>query len=301
MKTNAIQSSSPIAPTELIITENGAIYHLNLRPDQIAPNVIVVGDQGRVDEVSAHFDEITHRVNHREFVTHTGRIGNFPISVLSTGIGTDNIDIVVNELDALFNIDFDSKLIKSQKTSLNIIRLGTSGSLQKDIPVDAMLISTHGLGLDGVMHFYNCEYETDEIQIVQDFVQQTKWSDALNAPYIVKAGNDIFTRIKTPEMFSGITATANGFYGPQGRILRLPLHIENLNDTLHNFNFNGHRITNFEMETSALYGLSAMLGHQSCTVCAIIANRFNLEFSKDYKASVKKMIGVVLDRLTSGY
>lgn len=298
---NALQKGESIAPSELIVTEAGAIYHLNLQPHQIAPNVIVVGDQGRVDQVSKHFDVIEHKTSNREFVTHTGRIGNMPISVLSTGIGTDNIDIVLNELDALFNIDLQSRKIKETKTSLNIIRLGTSGSLQAEIPVDSMLISNYGLGLDGVMHFYDAQYDSDELQLLKDFTTYANWATDANKPYFVKAGKTLFDRIYTPEMHSGITATANGFYGPQGRILRLPLKMSNLNDMLHNFISGNHRITNFEMETSALYGLSAMLGHQSCTVCTIVANRFKMEFSRDYKQSVNLMISAVLERLTSGY
>jgi uridine phosphorylase len=301
MRANTIYSDAAIAPSELIVTESGAIYHLNLRPDQIAPNIIVVGDQGRVAEVSALFDSVEHRISNREFITHTGRIGSFPISVLSTGIGTDNIDIVLNELDALFNIDLQSRTIKPVKTSLNIIRLGTSGSLQADIPVDSMLISTHGLGLDGVMHFYDCQYESEEIKLLNDFITHTEWPQGVNVPYFVKAGEALLERISTPEMHRGITATANGFYGPQGRILRMPLRMKDLNETLRTFKSNQLRITNFEMETSALYGLSAMLGHQSCTVCTIVANRFKMEFSRDYKKSVQQMISVVLARLTSGY
>jgi len=301
MKMNALQTGGAIAPSELIVTEAGAIYHLNLQPHQIAPNVIVVGDQGRVEQVSKYFDVIEHRTSNREFVTHTGRIGNMPISVLSTGIGTDNIDIVLNELDALFNIDLQSRKIKETKTALNIIRLGTSGSLQADIPVDSMLISSYGLGLDGVMHFYDGQYDSDELQLLNDFTDYANWPSETNKPYFVKAGQTLFDRLYTPEMHSGITATANGFYGPQGRILRLPLKMTNLNETLHNFKSGNHRITNFEMETSALYGLSAMLGHQSCTVCTIVANRFKMEFSRDYKLSVNLMISAVLERLTSGY
>lgn len=298
---NALQAGESIAPSELIVTQTGAIYHLNLHPDQIAPNIIVVGDQGRVEQVSKHFDIIEHRTHNREFVTHTGRIGNMPISVLSTGIGTDNIDIVLNELDALFNIDLQSRKIKETKTALNIIRLGTSGSLQAEIPVDSMLISSYGLGLDGVMHFYDAQYDADELQLLKDFTAYASWPANANKPYFVKAGKTLFDRIATPEMYSGITATANGFYGPQGRILRLPLKMSNLNEILHNFKSGDLRITNFEMETSALYGLSSMLGHQSCTVCTIVANRFKMEFSKDYKQSVNLMISTVLERLTSGY
>jgi len=301
MKAIAHPGGENLSPSELVLTPSGAVYHLNLLPHQIAPNIIVVGDQGRVEKVSKHFDHIEHRVHNREFVTHTGRIGQFPISVLSTGIGTDNIDIVVNELDALFNIDLAERRIKEQKTSLNVVRLGTSGALQKDLPVDELLLSTHGMGLDTVTGFYAAQFSDEEIALAKAFSDHVSWPDNLPKPYFVEAGAELLARLDGEDMHRGITATAGGFYGPQGRTLRLPLRIPNLNESLNTFRYENHRITNFEMETSALYALSAMLGHQASTVCAIIANRFSKSFSKDYHPTVNRMITTVLERLTTGY
>lgn len=301
MKATAVSHHEIIPASELVQTSDGAVYHLNLHPDQVAPNIIVVGDQGRVKQVSRHFDTIEHKVQNREFLTHTGRIGRFPISVLSTGIGTDNIDIVINELDALFNIDLKERRIREEKTALNIVRLGTSGALQEDIPVESLLLSSHGIGLDTVTGFYAAEFEEEETQLAEAFAAHSQWPENLPHPYFVRAGNDLLQKLNGDEMLTGMTATAGGFYGPQGRTLRLPLRIENLNETLNTFRHGDLRITNFEMETSALYALSAMLGHQACTVCAIIANRFSKSFSKDYHPTVNRMIGKVLERLTTGY
>lgn len=301
MKESALQQAENLASSELVLTKDGAVYHLNLMPEQIAPNIIVVGDQGRVAQVSKHFDRIDHTVQNREFLTHTGSIGSFPISVMSTGIGTDNIDIVVNELDALFNIDLQQRSIRSEKTRLNIIRLGTCGALQEDIPVDELLLSTHGMGLDTVTGYYAAEFEDDEKELAKAFQMHSTWPEQIPAPYFVKAGGELVNRINGKDMYTGITATAGGFYGPQGRILRLPLRISDLNESLNSFRHGEHRITNFEMETSALYALSAMLGHQACTVCAVIANRFSKSFSRDYHPTVNRMIATVLERLTTGY
>lgn len=301
MKNTSIQQAENIAPSELVLTNSGAVYHLNLMPDQIAENIIVVGDQGRVREVSKHFDQIDHEVQNREFLTHTGRIGNVRITALSTGIGTDNIDIVVNELDALVNIDLKTRSIKKEKTSLNIVRLGTSGALQQDIPVDELLLSTHGMGLDTVTGYYAAQFDNEETELARAFADHSNWPETLPHPYFVKAGTDLLQKIDGPEMHKGMTATAGGFYGPQGRILRLPLQIKDLNETLQTFRHGDLRITNFEMETSALYALSAMLGHQTCTVCAVIANRFSKTFSRDYHPTVNRMIATVLERLTAGY
>ncbi|WP_258540861.1 nucleoside phosphorylase [Parvicella tangerina] len=291
-----VRHSQPIAPSELIITPEGAIYHLNLRPEQIAKNVIVVGDQYRVERISSHFDKVDHKVSKREFVTHTGWYKGKHITALSTGIGCDNVDIVINELDALANIDLNSRLPKDSHTSLNIVRLGTSGALQEDIPVDSFVASTHGLGFDGLMGFYDARFEEDEIELLQSFKQQVDWPADCNPPYIVKASEDLLSRIGN-DMYQGITATANGFYGPQGRSLRLKPKVDDLNERLNKFEHNGHRITNFEMETSALYSLSSMLGHHAVTVCAIIANRFAKTYSKDYHIPVDELIVKVLDRI----
>lgn len=296
MLRSEITHTNAIAPSELIITPQGAIYHLNLKPDQIAPNVIVVGDQYRVEKISSHFDTIDHKVSKREFVTHTGWYKGKHITALSTGIGCDNIDIVLNELDALVNIDFETRLPKKDHTSLNIVRLGTSGALQEDIPVDSFVISTHGLGFDGLLGFYEANFEQDELNIAEAFSREVEWSDTMNPIYVVKASDELFNKLKDG-MFAGITATANGFYGPQGRSLRLRAKVPHLNEALNEFRFGDYKITNFEMETSALYGLGGMLGHKTVTVCAIIANRFAKTYSEDYNIPVNELIKLVLERI----
>lgn len=289
-------SEKPIESSELIVTPNGAIYHLNLLPGQVAENIIVVGDQNRVAEISAHFSSVECKISNREFVTHTGIYNGKRISAVSTGIGTDNVDIVLNELDALFNIDLSTKKIKDKKTSLNIVRLGTSGSLQEDIPVDEFVCSSHAIGFDGVLHFYKTEYEKEEIDICHEFIRQTTWPKNFNPPYLVKGSEALVKKIGEG-MISGITATSNGFYGPQGRQLRLETAEPEINERLRKFNHNGLRICNYEMETSSLYGIGGLLGHHTATVCAIIANRYRKEYSKDYHSTVSKLIEIVLSRL----
>ncbi|MBG14910.1 MAG: phosphorylase [Crocinitomicaceae bacterium] len=296
MKESTVSSSNPIAPSELIITEEGRIYHINLKDSDIADDVIVVGDQERVKQVSKHFSTIEVKISKREFITHTGFYKGHRITVLSTGIGTDNIDIAINELDAAVNIDFTTRKPKEQKRKLNIIRIGTSGSLQEDIPVDSFVVSSYGLGFDGLLGFYKTYFEDDELALKKAFVEQIKWPNQANTPYFTKGNSKLINKIGQ-EMHKGITATANGFYGPQGRSLRLATAVPNLNEQLNSFSFNKHRITNFEMETSALYGLSSLLGHNACTTCAIIANRFKKEYSKDYKKTVDQLIEVVLERI----
>lgn len=283
--------------SELILNPDGSIYHLKLLPEQIAQTVIVVGDQERVSFISAYFDHIEHKVQNREFVTHTGTYKGKRITVLSTGIGTDNIDIVVNELDALVNIDLNNRVEKEKHTALDIVRLGTSGALQPDIAVDTLVASRFGLGFDGLLHFYAYDESVVEKDMVEAFTRHTGWDSKLPSPYIV-AGSDRLQANLAEGLISGITATANGFYGPQGRELRLPLAFPDLNQSIENFRFEEHRITNFEMETSALYGLGKLLGHQTLTICAIIANRIRKEYSKDYKKTVRLMVEQVLDRLT---
>lgn len=296
MKESTIIHSSPIAPSELILNDEGRIYHINLCPTDIAEDIIVVGDQDRVKQVSKHFDSIEIKVAKREFITHTGYYKGKRITVLSTGIGTDNIDIAINELDACVNIDFKTRKTKEQKKKLNIIRIGTSGSLQEDIPVDSFVASTYGLGFDGLLGFYKSKFEQDELDLTNAFIKQIKWPKNANIPYFTKGNNALINKIGKG-MHQGITATANGFYGPQGRTLRLATEMPDLNEQLNRFNHNNHRITNFEMETSALYGLCGLLGHNACTTCAIIANRFKKEYSKDYKKTVDLLIETVLNRL----
>lgn len=278
-----------IPESELIINPRGAIYHLDVRPEELAENIITVGDPDRVKEVSKHFDKIEVRRQHREFVTHTGYLGNKRISVLSTGIGTDNIDIVLNELDALVNIDFETRLIKDELTCLNIIRLGTSGSLQQNIPVDSFVASTHGLGLDNLMHFYRMENNEEEKQLIQAFNTHTQLSSGKVSPYINMASAALIKHF-TNNYHQGITVTCPGFYGPQGRILRLGLGYPNLIDNLTNFNFGNYHITNFEMETSAIYGLGKVLGHHCLSLSAIVANRISKQFSKDGGQAVENLI-----------
>lgn len=299
MKKTAIHKSThPIESSELIVTEKGCIYHLGLHPSQIANDIMVVGDPGRVKEVSSRFSSIESKTENREFVTHTGVYNGKRVSVLSTGIGTDNIDIVINELDALVNIDLETKMIKEKHTSLNIVRLGTSGALQEDIPVDSFLVSEYAIGFDGVMSFYESAYDEDEIKIQKDFVKHMNWLPTMNPPYIVKASNSLLEKIGKNER-KGITITANGFYGPQGRILRLPVAVPDMNEKLRTFSCENLKITNYEMETSSLYGLCSMLGHQAATVCVIIANRYAKQYSKDYHPAVGKLIDQTLERMTS--
>lgn len=278
-----------IAESELIINNRGAVYHLNCRPEEIAQTIITVGDPDRVGEVSKHFDKIEYQNKHREFVTHTGYIGKKRITCVSTGIGPDNIDIVLNELDALVNIDFESRHVKETITCLNIIRFGTAGSLQNDIPVDGFVASTHGLGLDNLMQFYRLENNEEENQIIQAFATHTQLNSGKISPYISMASASLLKHF-TNGYHHGITVTCPGFYGPQGRVLRLGLGYPMLVDNLTNFTFGNHRITNFEMETSAIYGLGNALGHHCLSLSTIVANRISKEFSKDGTLAVENLI-----------
>ncbi len=289
---------SQIAPSELIINNRGAVYHLNLRPEELANTIITVGDPDRVAELSKHFDHIEGKFNHREFITHTGTIGNKRISVVSTGIGPDNIDIVFNELDALANIDFETRTIKPQLSSLTIIRVGTSGSLQADIPVDSFVASTHGLGLDNLLNFYRHTNNDEEKYILREFVAHTQLTSSTTSPYIASAGTSVLKHF-VDGFHQGITVTAPGFYGPQGRVLRLGLKNPDLVDQFTGFRYGNHRITNFEMETSAIYGLGRLLGHHCLSLNAIVANRVVKQFSKDGAAAVEKLIVKTLETLTS--
>lgn len=278
-----------IEASELIIDGRGAVYHLSCRPEEIATTIITVGDPARVGEVSKYFDTIEFKNEHREFVTHTGFIGKKRLTCVSTGIGPDNIDIVLNELDALVNIDFETRTIKPTHQQLQIIRLGTSGSLQKEIPVDSFVASTHGLGLDNLMHFYRVEQNEADKQILHAFNTHTQLGSSQIAPYINMADIHLLKHF-TQNYHQGITVTCPGFYGPQGRILRLGLAYPQLIDTLTSFNFGPHRISNFEMETSAIYGLGVALGHHCLSLSAIVANRITKEFSKDGALAVQGLI-----------
>lgn len=285
---------SRIAESEMIINDRGAIYHLDLRPEEIAGTIVTVGDPDRVKELSKHFDSVEVRRQHREFISHTGYIGKKRITVLSSGIGPDNIDIILNELDALANIDFTTREIKKNLTSLNIIRLGTSGSLQADIPVDSFVASTHGLGVDNLLNFYRHEQNDEEQQLLHSFITHTQIHGQIGNPYISSGAGSLVKHF-VKDFHHGITVTCPGFYGPQGRILRLGIRNPELINRLTDFRFGQHRITNFEMETSAIYGLGKLLGHNCLAINAIVANRVKKEFSKDGKAVVENLIKKFID------
>lgn len=285
-----------LAQTDLMLNPDGSVYHLRLREEHIADNIIVVGDQSRVQQISQHFDSIEVKIQNREFVTHTGILGKTRITVLSTGIGPDNIDIAINELDAAINIDSNTKQPKSTIRKLNIVRIGTSGALQADIPVGSHVISQFGLGLDNVLHYYKYEADDIEKELTKKITDHLNWGSEISQPYVCKANYALFNTLKEG-MVPGITATAAGFYGPQGRRLRLSPKDPGLNDKLQSFANKNYRITNFEMETSALYGLGNMLGHNCCTCCSIIANRIRQEYSKDYHKDVDRLIKTVLERI----
>ncbi|MBX2930423.1 MAG: nucleoside phosphorylase [Chitinophagaceae bacterium] len=283
---------SRIEESELIINNRGGIYHIDLTPDELADTIITVGDPDRVAIVSKYFDKIEVKRQHREFISHTGYVGKKRITVISTGIGPDNIDIALNELDALKNIDFTNRTIKSTHTPLTIIRLGTSGSLQGDIPVDGLVSGTHGLGLDNLLNFYRLQMNSEEQQLLQHFIAHTQLTGNVQ-PYIASCSTNIIKHF-VEGFHRGITVTCPGFYGPQGRILRLGISNPTLVDNLTDFSFGNHRISNFEMETSAIYGLGKLLGHQCLSINVIIANRVRKEFSKDSAAAVEKLIKTCL-------
>ncbi len=288
---------SKIPESELIINPDGSIFHLHLHPEDIGNTILLVGDQGRVEMVSNYFDKVEVVKQNREFVTHTGTFNGKRISAISTGIGTDNLDIVINELDALVNIDLSKREVKAKLSSLNLVRIGTSGALQEYIAVDSYVLSEYGLGMDGLLNFYDAS-AIYEKEITKEFIQQTGWAAPLNTPYLIKGSESLFSKLKK-DCHTGITATACGFYGPQGRELRIKAAVQGLNEKLTDFDYRGLKITNFEMETSALFGLSKVLGHEASTVCAIIANRILKQFSKDYKKTVNKLIEKTLQDLTT--
>jgi uridine phosphorylase len=279
----------PIAASELIISDRGTIYHIDLAPEHIANTIITVGDPDRVKEVSKYFDSITHKAQHREFVTHTGYIGSKHLSVVSTGIGPDNIDIVLNELDALVNIDLETRMVKERHTSLSIIRMGTCGCLQGDVPVDSLVVSTYGLGLDNLMHYYPKNNTAAELALLAAFDEQIH-TDTINVTPYINAGSERLRSLFTEGYTHGITVTCPGFYGPQGRVLRTPLAYPDLPGALTGFRDGEQRITNFEMETSAIYGLGRLLGHECLSISTVVANRVTQTFSKDGNAAVARMI-----------
>lgn len=286
-----------IKESELIINADGSIYHLNIKPGHLAENVILVGDPARVAKISRHFSKLEHQSQNREIITHTGIYKGKRISVMSTGMGTDNIDIVVNELDALVNVDFEKRQVKDKLTSLNLIRLGTSGAIQPEIPINTIAVSTHGIGMDGLLKFYKSG-SVIEKEMTEEFIQQTSWYDDLPYPYIVSCSPLLMEKIGYG-LLQGITATAPGFYGPQGRVIRIPLNYDDISDRIRAFNYKGNRVLNFEMETSALYGLGKILGHNTLTMCAVIANRARGEYTGSYKNIIEDMIELLLERLAA--
>ena len=286
------------AASELVLNADGSIYHCNIKPEHLADTIITVGDPNRVEKVSRHFDTIEHITSKREIVTHTGMLNGKRLTVISTGMGTDNIDIVFSELDALANIDLETGEIKKDFRKLSFVRLGTSGALQEDIPVDSFVIGSHGLGLDGLLHYYVGSEAVMNKEIEDAFIKHVDWSPNKARPYLVGGSENLLNKLASEKTIQGITATACGFYGPQGRFLRLQPNPADINDRLTSFNHNGLRISNFEMETSAIYGLAAMMGHEALSANAIVANRILGEFSTDSYKTVDAMIEYSLERLT---
>ncbi|MCK5028094.1 MAG: nucleoside phosphorylase [Bacteroidales bacterium] len=287
-----------IGESELIINKDGSIFHLHLLPEDIADTIILVGDPGRVEVVASFFDSIELKKQNREFYTITGSFRNKRITVISTGIGTDNIDIVVNELDAIANIDLKTRTKNKEHRTLNLIRIGTSGSLQADIPVDSYLMSKRSIGFDGLLNFYADRNSVSDLEFEEALKKHLDWNKLLPSPYVVDASEELIEKLDGDNIIQGINISASGFYGPQGRQLRLPIVDKDINDKIETFEFQGQKITNYEMESSAIFGLSKLLGHNAITICAIIANRRKKEYSKDYKPVIKELVKTVLERLT---
>lgn len=286
--------------SELIVEKDGSIYHLRLRPEDLADRIILVGDPGRVPLVSSFFDTLEMKRSNREFVTHTGVYHGQRITVLSTGIGTDNIDIVMNEVDALKNIDFRTREIRSEPQQLTVVRIGTSGSLQADIPVNTFLLTRKAIGFDGLMHFYAGTARHADRLFAENLMKELDWPEIWNTPYVFDADEELTKKMSGSEVIEGITISAPGFYGPQGRMLRLPTLSPEMNRRISAYTPpGGGKITNYEMESSAVYGLSRLLGHRAVTLCAIIANRVTGEALEDYKPLMEKLIKYVLNKLTA--
>ncbi len=285
-----------IGSSELILNADRSVYHLNLFPKDLADIVITVGDPDRVGRVSQYFDEIELKKGKREFLTHTGWLNNKRISVISTGIGTDNIDIVLNELDALVNIDFETRTIKKAKKQLDIIRIGTSGAIRPNIPVDSFLLSEYAMGLDSLLHFYDSTH-IQHPGIQQAFLEHTNWPKDRAAPYVVEYDKDLGGLFISDKIQLGFTATNVGFYGPQGRSLRLKLQDENMNTKLASFNYNNKRITNMEMETSGIYGLAKLLGHRAVSLNCILANRSSGQFSSRPDGAMDELIRYTMNKI----
>ena len=285
-----------IAPSELILNPDGSVFHLHLKPGEISNTIILVGDPARVDLVSSYFESIEFKRESREFVTITGKYNNNRVTVLSTGIGTDNIDIVINELDALVNIDFQKREEKINKTSLRLLRLGTTGAIQPEIKLGSMILSHYSIGFDGLLNWYAHRDRVTDQDMEQNFMQHMNWPIELPTPYFAKASDEMI-ELFSEKCVKGLTISAPGFYAPQGRVLRLELVIEDLLEKLETFRYKDLKITNFEMEGSALAGLSTHLGHKAATICVAIANRHFKESNPDYKVYVNDMIKFALERL----
>lgn len=288
-----------IKSSELIINADGSIFHLHLKPEQLADHVILVGDPGRVELISKLFTDIEFFVRNREFVSTTGKFNEQRITVVATGIGTDNIDIVVNELDALANINLSTREINPTHRKLNLVRIGTSGGLQPFLDINSFVISQKAIGFDGLLNFYANRDLVSDLSFEEAFKKHTNWGKQLTSPYVVSCSEHLFAKIHRNDTVSGVTISAPGFYGPQGRVLRLPLADPSLNEKIESFEFEGQKITNFEMECSAIYGLSKLLKHEALTICLIIANRLKKEANSNYHQSMEDLIKLVLDRLTS--
>lgn len=286
-----------IPPSELIINADGSVFHLHLKPGQLSDKIILVGDPERVSSVASRFDSIECEVSNREFHSITGSFQGKRISVVSHGIGTDNIDIVLNELDALVNIDFTSRTVKEIFTQLTLVRIGTSGGLQHFVPVGTYVAAERSIGFDGVLYFYANNKNTRDVAFEEELLRQLDWKISEIRPYVVAADKSLIKQITSNDILKGVTIAANGFYGPQGRELRLPLADPELNKKIELFNYNGAQITNFEMESSSLAGLSAMMGHRAMTVCCIIAGRVDKKMNTDYKESLPILIDKVLNRI----
>jgi uridine phosphorylase len=285
-----------IQSSELILNPDGSVYHLNLKPEHIAHDIIFVGDQNRVEKITQFFDSIEFSTQKREFKTQTGYYKGKKMTVLSTGIGPDNIDIVMNELDALVNIDLETRLPKENLTALNIVRIGTSGSLQADIPVDSFVMSQYAIGLDNMLRSYLID-TISEKNLEDAFIAQTNWDSKKGQPYVIKCAESLAEKIFSSKMHKGFTGTAGGFYGPQGRVLRLEIQDPELNNKMDQFEFEGIKMTNLEMETAAIYGLGKLLGHHCLSLNAIIANRATGTFSDDPYQAVDELIAYTLNKL----
>ncbi len=283
--------------SELILNQDGSVFHLHIKPEQLAHKVILVGDPGRVSLVASHFTDIEMEVQSREFHSITGKYQGKRITVASTGIGCDNIDIVVNELDALVNIDFATRTEKAEKTSLEIVRIGTCGGLQEYTPVGTFIVSEKSIGFDGLLNFYAGRNEVCNLALEDAFTKHMHWNSQLCAPYVIEADEELTNRIGGDDMVHGITIACGGFYGPQGRQLRIPLADPDQNAKVESFEYEGMHITNFEMESSALAGLSKLLGHKATTCCMVIANRLIKEANTGYKSTIDNLIKEVLERI----